>query len=120
LDGYGEFPGSEEMRLVRSWEGRGAKVSKEEVKLAYQEPGTDWMTMLCSWTPEASSLAFAPARRGSMIWCGVCWHHLLAELLRGERRHTVMFHRACTMAMRRPLPSCCCASPGPFNEAMLR
>ena len=34
--------------------------------------------------------------------------------------HTVMFQRACTMAMRRALPSCCCASPGPFNEVILR
>jgi hypothetical protein len=33
---------------------------------------------------------------------------------------TVMFQRACTMAMRRALPSCFCASPGPFNEGILR
>jgi len=42
-----------------------------------QEPGTDWMTMLCSWTPEASSFAFAPARRGSMILCGGRQFHAL-------------------------------------------
>ena len=32
-----------------------------------QEPGTDWMTMFDSLTPEESSLAFVPARRGSII-----------------------------------------------------
>jgi hypothetical protein len=39
------------------------------------------MTMLCSWTPEASSFAFAPARRGSMIWCGGCQYHALGGVL---------------------------------------
>ena len=32
-----------------------------------QEPGTDCTTMFDSLTPEARSLAFVPARRGSII-----------------------------------------------------
>jgi hypothetical protein len=37
-----------------------------------QDPGTDWMTMLDALTPEESSLAFVPARRGSImaVVCG--------------------------------------------------
>jgi hypothetical protein len=42
-----------------------------------QEPGTDWTTIFDSLTPDARSLAFVPARRGSIIadsmlgWGGV-------------------------------------------------
>lgn len=51
------------------------------------DPGTLCTTMLDSLTPQASSLAFVPARSGSMM---------------------VSFQRACTMPMRRAEPSCCC------------
>ena len=62
------FGGRGEGLVVGSREERGE--GRGGIGWTYQEPGTDWMTILCSWTPEARSLAFAPARRGSMIWCG--------------------------------------------------
>jgi hypothetical protein len=49
-----------------------------------QEPGTDCTTMLDSETPHSRSLALVPSRRAFMI---------------------VSFHRAWTMATRRPVPS---------------
>lgn len=51
-----------------------------------QDPGTDCTTIFDSLTPEARSLAFVPAMRGSII---------------------VVFQRAWTIPMRRALPSCC-------------
>lgn len=59
-----------------------------------QEPGHDWTTMLDSLTPHSSSLALAPATRGSM---------------------TVAFQRAWTMPMRKAEPSCC-SGVGPLRE----
>lgn len=62
-----------------------------------QEPGTDWVTMFASLTPQARSFSFAPLTRGSMM---------------------VEFQRAWTMPMRRPVPSCCWGV-GPLREDMI-
>lgn len=86
-----------------------------------QDPGTDWIMMFDSCTPEASNLAFVPARRGSMIAAPV-----LVVVMRvghwrggGERGNGLVFQRAWTIPMRRPVPSCCCASPGPLIGAIV-
>jgi hypothetical protein len=55
-------------------------------------PGTVCTTIFESFTPHSCSLAFAPARRGSMM---------------------VSFHRAWTMPIRRLLPSWSCGA-GPL------
>lgn len=65
------------------WE---AEYSFEHAIGSSQDPGTDWITIFDSLTPDARSLAFVPAMRGSII---------------------VVFQRAWTMPMRRALPSCC-------------
>lgn len=63
-----------------------------------QEPGTDCTTMLDSFTPHLVSCDLAPSRRGAMM---------------------VSFHRACTMPMRKALPSCS-SGLGPLRvEAMI-
>jgi len=57
-----------------------------------QDPGTDWTTILESFTPHWCSFAMAPFSSGSMM---------------------LWFHRAWTMPMRRPLPSWTCGA-GPL------
>jgi len=39
----------------------------EQAMGSSQLPGTDWMTMLDSFTPAARSLDLVPARRGSIM-----------------------------------------------------
>lgn len=80
-----------------------------------QEPGTDCTTIFDSLTPDESSFAFAPARRGSIMaidgsaeigvlrWWGVA----------------LVFQRACTIPIRRALPSSFGASPGPLSDAIV-
>jgi hypothetical protein len=46
---------------------RGVEDYLEHAIGSSQLPGTDWTTMFDSFTPAARSLAFVPARRGSII-----------------------------------------------------
>lgn len=64
-----------------------------------QDPGTDSTTMLDSLTPQASSLAFVPSRRGWMM---------------------VSFQRAWTMPTRRALPSWTWGAGPLVSECILR
>ena len=59
-----------------------------------QDPGTDCTTMFESLTPHLVSCAFVPSSNGAMM---------------------VSFQRACTMPMRRALPSCS-SGLGPLRE----
>jgi len=90
-------PAEREEPVVEDWIWE-AENSLEQAIGSSQDPGTDWTTMLDPLTPDARSLAFVPARRGSIM---------------------LVFQRACTIPMRRALPSCCWASPGPLSDAII-
>jgi hypothetical protein len=53
--------------FARGGEPRGVGDYLEHAIGSSQLPGTDWTTMFDSFTPAARSLAFVPARRGSII-----------------------------------------------------
>lgn len=95
-----------------------------------QEPGTDWTTMFDSFTPLARSFFLTPSRRGSMIAVSVdkipqisCVPSSLdthcGQVGLTSGKFILVFHRAWTMPMRRALPSCCWASPGPLMVVIL-
>lgn len=52
----------------RGWEHGGkGRTNFEHAIGSSHDPGTVWMTMFDSFTPDARSLSFVPLRRGSMI-----------------------------------------------------